>query len=141
LDNNKNVWLKETQTLARQGKMNYYKMIHDFKKPKEKLRYIGPQTFYNARGVNERERYYYGYYGLNYGPQSSIGRSSDYEVLRPSPLACDALTEDCWRGPRLASVPSCDGQSFTESFTGSSNQAAMIFTIGALLGLMALCSK
>lgn len=121
--------------------MNYVRKINQFKQPDEKLRYVGPQTFYNARAVNARERYYYGYYGLNYGPQSSISPMSDYKVLRPSPLPCDALSEDCWSQPKFPGVPACDG--CAEGFSsGGSNGTFLI--IGAALALLAyygMCKK
>lgn len=38
---------------------------------KEFMQYTGPLHYWNARSVNPRERYYYGYYG-SYGPQVDL---------------------------------------------------------------------
>lgn len=115
--------------------MNYVRKINQFKQPDDKLRYIGPQTFYNARAVNERERYYYGYFGLNYGPQSSISPMKYYQKLIPSPLPCDALSEDCWSRQPDRGVPACDG--CAEGFETEGGTDTNFLLIGAVVALVA----
>ena len=91
----------------------------------KKYRYEGPQSFYNARSVNERERYYYGYFGF-YGPERKP--LSLYREMPVERLACDALTDDCWSKPRFPHVPACA----VEGFDASEDCGKSIFVVAVI---------
>lgn len=93
-------------------------------------RYVGKQSFWNENAINEREKYYYGYGGF-WGKGVSKD-PSDYEVLLPQPVPCDALKQDCWN-------KACSLQSSENFDSGPSGAGSLIGIVGIVTAVVLFC--
>lgn len=97
---------------------------------KSLVQYVGPQSYWNQHAINRREKYYYGFGGY----ESCLSRRpSAWQNLQPKRIACDALTEDCWKNVRHVKddgLPMC-----IELFDGDSSKSSTVTFLGLLGGV------